>query len=234
MKTASIACLVLASLLVVLNHLANYWLGYSETIRAEFAADPVIGLFSMESAPFLILIILAIITLFLKKHRVWLLAVLISFWPLVILIGFLTLTFCGTGPSLILRGLHDRIMHDYTLDDLRHFASDVDQAGILKSGQGYVDHGDISSLNLTYEQKEAFAQLRKKYPFMHWMDEGRFLHGPSILNYEEKGVVDFEWGGALSGHWGCSISTNGTKNASHPDSQAVILRLSDDIYLYFD
>ena len=232
MKIASIACLVLASLLVVLNHLANYWLGYSETPRADFAADPVFGLFIMEFPLFLILIILAIITLFLKKHRLWLLAVLISFWPLVILIGFLTQTFCSTESSLILRGLHDRIMHDYTLDDLRHFASDVDQSGILKSGQGYgyVNHGEFS--HLTPQQREAFEQLRKKYPFMRWMDDGRIMHGPSI--YGEKGVVDFEWGGALSGHRGCSISINGSKNEPYLDPQVVTLRLSDDIYLYFD
>jgi hypothetical protein len=179
---------------------------------------------------FLFLIVLVIVALFLKKHRVWLLAGLISFWPLVILIGFLTQTFCGTAPSLVLRGLHDRIMHDYTLDDLRHFASDVDQAGILKSG--WVNHGDISYL--TPQQKEAFEQLRKKYSFMHWMDDGRILTGPSILNYGEKGDVAFEWGGALPGHWGCSISINGSKNEPYPDSQAVILRLSDDIYLFYD
>jgi len=233
MKTASIACLVLAGLLEVLNHWANYWFGYSETMRADLAADPILG-FIAKSIPFLILIVLFIVALFLKKHRVWLLAGLISFWPLVTLTGFLTQTFCGTAPSLVLRGLHDRLVHDYTLDDLRHFASDVDQSGILKSGQGYVDHGDISSLNLTYQQKEAFEQLRKKYPFMHWMDDGRITHGPSILNYGEKGVVDFEWGGALQGHWGCSISTNGSRNEPHPDPQVIILRLSDDIYLYYD
>jgi len=230
MKTASIACLVLGSLLVVLNHLANYWSGYSETSGALFVADPVFGLGFMESILFLILIILFIVTLCLKKHRVWVLIGLIIFWPVSVLTGFLTVTFCGSGASLVLRGLHDRIMHDYTLDDLRHFARDVNQAGILKSG--WVNHGDISSL--TPQQKDAFDQLRREYPFMHWMDDGRMSHGPSILNYGEKDVVDFEWGGALPGHWGCSISVNGSKNEPQPDPQIITLRLSDDIYLFHD
>jgi len=177
---------MLASLLVVLNHLASYWLGYSETPRALLIADPVFGLGFMESILFLILVILFIVTLFLKKHRVWVLIGLIIFWPVVVLTGFLTVTFCASGASLVLRGLHDRIIHDYTLDDLRHFAKDVDQAGILKSG--WVNHGDIS--DLTPQQKDAFAQLKKRYSFMRWMDDGRFLHGPSILG--EKGIVCFE------------------------------------------
>ena len=227
MKTACIACLVLGSLLVVLNHLANYWCGYSETLGALDAVDPILGLLA-ESVLFVILIILFIVTLFLKRHRVWLLIGLVIFWPVVILTGFVTQTFCGTSSSLVLRGLHDRITHDYTLDDLRHFAKDVDQAGILKSG--WVNHGDIS--DLTPQQKDAFAQLKKRYSFMRWMDDGRFLHGPSILG--EKGIVCFEWGGALPGHWGCSISVNGSKNEPQPDPQIVTLRLSDDIYLYCD
>jgi hypothetical protein len=201
-----------------------------ETVGALHISDPIIGPFGWlgESILFLILIILFITSLFLKRHRVWLLVGLIIFWPIVISTSFLTINFCDPGSSLVLRGLYDRIMHDYTLDDLRHFARDVDKAGILKSG--YIDHGDIS--HLTPEQREAFTQLRKKYSFMRWMDDGRFFNGPSIS--EDKDIIYVLWGGALEGHWGFSISANGSRNEPHPNFEIDTLRLSDDIYLYYD
>lgn len=229
MKIACIFCLILAIVLVVLNHSAEYWLGYSESQRALLAADPIIGLM-LESALFLILFILALSTIFLKKHRLWLLSTVAIFWPLVILTVMLTRHVLEPGGSLIMRGLHDRVMHDYTLADLRHFAKDVNEAGLIKID--WINHGDVSAMGDA--QKKTFAQLRKKYPFMIWMDDGRILHGPSLLNYGQEGVVDFEWGGALTGHWGCSISIDGSKNDPSLLNPAFVIRVSDDIYFFFD
>lgn len=225
MKIASIVCLVLAILLAELNYWASYWLGYSETMHAFHATSPFVVLFA-HFCLFSILTILVIWASILKRHPRWMLTCIIGYWPLVISTSLLTHTVCGSSQFHLLRGLRDRITHDYTLDDLRHFAGDVDRSGILNSG--WINHGDISLL--TDQQKEVFDQLRKKYPFMHWMDNGRFLHGPSIMGNDS--IVSFEWGGALSGHWGCSISTNGSKNDFDSDTTSTILRLSDDIYLY--
>jgi hypothetical protein len=75
--------------------------------------------------------------------------------------------------------------------------------------------------------------LGAKYPFMHWLDNGDQLRGPSLLNYGEEGTVDFEWGFENRGHWGCSISVDGAKNDTIPFPHANILRASDDIYFYY-
>jgi len=120
-------------------------------------------------------------------------------------------------------------MHDYTLNDLRQFAKDVDQARLIKVG--WINHGDLSYL--TDDQKAVFYILQKKYPFMLWMNDGRILHGPSIANFGDDNIVNFEWGGALPGHWGCSISIDGSKNEPEPDPDRTLLRVSDDIYFYF-
>lgn len=212
------------------NHLASYWWGYSETPRALLAADPILELLA-EAVLFLVLFSLFIVALVLKRCRRWMLIGLIIFFPFTYLTGFLTETICGTHPHLVLQGLHDRITHDYTLDDLRHFARDMDQTGILKSG--VIDHGDVSGL--TSQQKEAFEQLGKKYLFMHWMDDGRYYNGPSLS--EEGDVIDVFWGGALPGHWGFSISINESKNEPPPNNSRTgideTMRLGDDIYLYY-
>ena len=164
-----------------------------------------------------------------KRHRLILIIVVVLFWPLVILSFKCSNSIFGTHPSLVLSSLRDRIAHDFTLDELRHFAHDVNQSGIIS--KDWINHGEISGL--TNEQKNTFAQIKNKYSFMHWMDDGGICHGPSILNYGKQGVVDFEWGGALPGHWGCSISIDGTKNDSNLGPDSTVLHLSDDIYLYY-
>ncbi len=67
---------------------------------------------------------------------------------------------------------------------------------------------------------------------MRWLDDGRILTGPSILNQGDDNIVMFEWGGPF-GHWGCSISVDGKKNDPYPAIMPV-LRASDDIYFYMD
>ena len=221
MKKTSVVCLILASLLVIFNHAANYWLGYSETEVAFLAIDPIIGLF-LEFAIFAYLFFVVILSLFVKPRSRWPLYSLVAFWPSVILTWYCL----GLPGPLIARGLRDRVVHDYTLDDLRRFAREVDQAGLLKHGD-WIKYG--GSLELTGQQKEAFARINKNYTFMHMGEEAR------LVNFGEDNIVSFIWGGALPGHWGCVISLDGSNNHAHDDSSAdtKILRVSDDIYFFY-
>ena len=157
MKTISILCLAFASLLVVLNHAAEYWLGYSESSQALLASGPIF-IFGAESILFLVFVFLALSTYLTNKHRAWCLSMVVIFWPLVILTFVLLQIFLGSTGALIVRGLHDRVMHDYTLNDLRQFAKDVDQARLIKVG--WINHGDLSYL--TDDQKAVFYILQKK------------------------------------------------------------------------
>jgi hypothetical protein len=229
MKTSSIVCLVLAGLLVILNHAANYWLGYSESSQAGLASDPILGLL-MECSIFGYLLFLVIISVFRKPRGRWPLYSLIVFWPLVVLIEFSI----GRPGPLIVHGLRDRVMHDYSLDDLRQFARDVNQGISFKGNPPFgkwINHGDTSEL--TESEKIVYTRLRQKYPFTHWMAGPQGRAGPSIASPED-GVVVFEWGGALPGHWGCSISTKGANNEDGSDvPDTTILHVSDDIYFFY-
>ena len=225
MKRTPIVCLALAIFLVVWNHTAAYRLGYSETAQGLAEGGLIFG-FLVKFGLFACLLFLVIVSFFQKQRSMWPLYSLIAFWPLVML----TQTILGPDDSQVLRGLRDRVMHDYTLDDLRQFARDVNQSGILKNGR-WINHGDTSGLSES--EKVTYGALKQKYAFMHWLDDGRGLTGPSILNQGDDDIVNFEWGGALMGHWGCSISVNGAKNDPYPATFPVI-RVSDDIYFFHD
>jgi len=229
-RVAAVCLLLLSCVLAALNFWANYWLGYSESPRALFASARVVG-FAAECVVFLVFMALAFVGIFQKGNGNFLLNVFLAFWPLYFLTLYSSRMVLGPAHALVLRGLHDRIAQDVTLDELRHFARDVDKSGILPTERDWINHGDVSRLDS--EKREAFSRLKAKYVFLRWMDDGKNLNGPSIAKSNYKGFVDFEWGGPLPGHWGCSISINGSKNDPHAGDLEAILRLSDDIYLYF-
>jgi len=229
MKIITIVWLVLASLLVVLNHVGNYWLGYSESPTALAVTNRFFGLLA-EIVLFLLFIIPALWTELTGKQRFWSYVGLLGFWPLVILTFYLVQALAKPAGDLIAQGLRDRVTRDVPLDDLRHFAKEVNDAGFLKE-EDLVNPLDISPL--TKQQKDLFAGLVAKYPFMHWLDDGQQLRGPSLLNCGHDEVVDFEWTVENRGHWGCSISIDGAKNEINSFPDAIILRASDDIYFYY-
>ena len=229
MKVISIVSLVLAALLVIGNRAAHYWLGYSEIPAAFALSDRFFGVMA-EFALFMLLIIPALWTEFAKKGRLWSYVGLLGFWPVVIVTFLLIRVATPSGGELTMRGLRDRIMHDYTLDDLRRFAREVDEAGLLKD-EDLVNQADTSGF--TPQLRYALTQLAEKYSFMRWLEDDEQWFGPSLLNHAQDGVVDFEWGGGNRGHWGCSISINGSKNEPVSGPPAKILRVSDDIYFFF-
>ena len=229
MKIVAVVWLVLAAFLVVVNHAGNYLLGYLETPAALAITDRFFGLLA-EFVLFLLFIIPALISELAQKGRLWSFIGLLGFWPVVIVTFLLLQTFAKPPGDLMVQGLRDRVMRDFSLDDLRQFAKQVRDGEFLK------DEDLVNPLNLsglTFQQKQLFAQLIAKYPFMRWMDDGDKLDGPCLLNYGQEGVVEFEWGIENRGHWGCSISIDGAKNEGIPVPDAKIIRVSDDIYFYY-
>jgi hypothetical protein len=216
-KIISTTCLVFLVAILVVNYSANYSMGFEES-SFSILADPV-----MMGIPWLLIatfLILTWVSSLIRRKCYW--------WTTAMATGLVVLMaiehFAPGARGLIVYGLRDRVMQDYGLDGLRRFARDVNQNGLLRDGGG-VSHGDISQLSDS--EKTAYEELEQKYTFLHWMSGST-----SILNYQDNNVVNFEWGGALSGHWGCSITIDGQKNESEIESGSMIVPVSDDIYFY--
>jgi hypothetical protein len=216
-KIISFTCLVLLVAISLVKYPATYWMGYEEK-TFYILADPV-----MMGVPWLLIATILIITWvssLIRRKCYW--------WTTAMVAGLLIVVtvehFVPGARGLIVYGLRDRVMRDYSLDDLRRFSREVNQDGLLSGGR-WINHGDASGL--TDSEKAAYEELKQKYAFLRWMRTGA-----SIINYQDNDVVNFEWGGALWGHWGCSITVDGKKNESEIENGTMVVPVSDDIYFY--
>ena len=220
MKLISLVCLVLVLVWQLARYPLFYWQGYDVNSNC-LAYDLCIALFS--PILFLVALLTLLASLIRKKHRLWTTCTVLA------LVGFvaLDLKVLPRRAPLVIYGLRDRMLRDYSLDDLRHFARDFHQ-NLPNVG---INHGDISALS--ENQKKGYSELQEKYPFMKWEIGGRNGAGPSIVEYG-NGILYFDWGGPMAGHWGFSVSINGQKNdpAARADPGSFILPQSKDIYFY--
>jgi hypothetical protein len=120
-------------------------------------------------------------------------------------------------------GMRDRMMRDYSLDDLRHLARDVDRIPRSPDLPGSTTKGWM-------RDELGETGLKKKYSFLMWPKDPD-IQGPSYIA-ETDGVVDVRWGGALIGHWGFSVAVNGKRIELDPGTK--ISRVSDDIFFVFE
>ena len=124
-----------------------------------------------------------------------------------------------TSNELIIYGMRDRMMRDYSLNDLRRLAREIDQLprfpNTLPGPTKIFMSEDVDKTG-----------LKGKYSFLSW-GKGHGFEGPSAIT-ESDGVVTVWWGGALRGHWGFSVAVNGKR--AEPDQDTKILRMSDDIF----
>jgi hypothetical protein len=141
----------------------DYWFGYYQE-----SLSPVIWSAVLELVEFLIfppvLLITWIISMILRKHRLWTTAMLIG---LLALIGF-QFTILPPSHHLIVYSMRDRVMRDYSLDDLRHFAREVDQLPRLPGNEA----GPTKSFRGRELDKSG---LKEKYPFLYWGGESAIL-----------------------------------------------------------
>jgi hypothetical protein len=117
--------------------------------------------------------------------------------------------------------MRDRILRDYGLDTLRHFARDFDRLPAVPKNNFFP--GKV------YQNEDlANTGLKDKYPFIAWIKSNGH-EGPEGIN-EEDGVVRIIWGGRP--YWGFSVAINGAKINPSTGSNEKKIRVSDDIYLH--
>ncbi|HEV3272629.1 MAG TPA: hypothetical protein VGZ93_10655 [Candidatus Methylacidiphilales bacterium] len=217
MKSLSSICLAAVIVCLIGSYLSFYSMGSLEHSMWEFFDPFITGPIIIIS--FLVLVVTWIVSLCLRKHMLWTTGMLVGFIALAGLYWYGVLPPPG---CTVVYGIRNHVMKVCTLDDLRRFARSVHQdvPGID------VFDGDTSSLSK--DRAVAYQKLQKAYPFLNW---GIGLH-PDGTVWEKDGAVIVEWGGALPGHWGFSVTVDGRKNDPDPDPDARILRMSDDIFFY--
>jgi hypothetical protein len=219
MKPASIITFIIAVVCLIVRYVLNYWLGYYEESYTPIFND--IFLWLAGFILLLVLIIIWIISLFRKKHRLWTTTMLTG------LLVLNALEYIMPRPSdLIIYGMRNRMMHDCNLDTLRDFARDFDRLARLPnnlpgSTKGYMNE-DLTKTG-----------LKEKYPFLNWLKGSGGFEGPSSIA-ETDGVVDVRWGGALAGRWGFSVAVNDKRINPPAESGIKFLRVSDDIYFIIE
>ena len=163
----------------------------------------------------LILGVVWIVSLCIRKNRLWTTVTLLSG------IAVIALLFVLPAPgSLVVYGIRNRVMEQFSIDDLRHFARDVHE----KRPNIDITENDPS----IKEQGADYDKLEQQYSFMKWGIGGK--GNPYII--DRDGLLTVEWGGALPGHWGFSVRMDGGKNSPDPEPLTHVLRASEDIYFY--
>jgi len=215
MKILSSICFAAIIIFQLRNYLWFYMMGRFE--RSIWACNPILVL-TVIGLSLLILLGTWVVSLFLRKNRLWTTVVFLC------AIAF-------TGPlwmllppgSLVVYGLRNHIMELWTLDDLRRFTHEVEQ-----EMPGIIVHENESDYVIK-RRGDAYDKLREKYSFMKWGIGGK--GNPNIS--ERDDALNVMWGGALFGSLGFSISIWGKRIDPHPDPETKVLRMSDDIYFYY-
>jgi hypothetical protein len=134
------------------------------------------------------------------------------------------------------------MMRDYSLDDLRNFARDVDRLPYTTNSLGLDQNANPTNSKpekiFKGEDIDNTTGLKSRYSFLTW-ERGYNSNGPSLVE-ENAGAVVVLWGGALAGHWGFGVAVNGGKldfngglaDWTEPGNQ--VLRVSDDIVFFTD
>jgi hypothetical protein len=177
-KRASLIVLVLAAICLMTRYVLCYWCGYYQKSFAPIFWQELFALLGFIL--FLILSIVWIISLLQRKHRLWITTMLAG------LLAFMGLKFILPQPhDLILYEMRDGMLRNYELDDMRHFARDIDELTLpstILAGTRIFMHQDLDSVK---------TRLNEKYPFLAQCE--------SIA--ETDGVVNVDWGG-FENHWG--------------------------------
>ena len=216
-KRISLLILILVVICSILQYALCYWVGYFERSYIPIIIWRILGMVGF----FLVFIqfFIWIFSLIRENHKLWITVILFSLLTFKWFEWFESKLPPPT--NLIAYGLRDRILRDYSLDTLRHFALDFDRLPILPKNN--VFPGKV------YQNEDlANTGLKDKYPFIAWIKSNGH-EGPEGIN-EEDGVVRIIWGGRP--YWGFSVAINGAKINPSTGSNEKKFRVSDDIYLH--
>jgi hypothetical protein len=194
----------------------NYWVGYQEQSYLPLALGfflEVLGCILFAS-----LLLSSTLCLFQAPRRAF--SAIIATGLLVVLAFNIWILPAPTW--FIVYGLRDRILHDYSFDELRQFAKDVHSMDVANNNWD----NDVIVRKMQDE-----LELGKRYPFLARKRDHK-AYGPSFYN-EVDGVVNVRWGGAIIGHWGLSVAVDG-ESADLPIGSGIkALRLTRDIFVMF-
>jgi hypothetical protein len=215
-KRTPVIILAVSIFCIVIRYVTNYYYGFLEMPYTLFSVSIILSIVGIVM--YIVVLITWLVSIVQKSN---------CLWTTTIMIGMLFLgvaTNLITQPSdLILYGMRARLSEDYTLDTLRHFARDFDQLPDLK-------YNPVTPAKTYMNRDLVNTTLGSKYKFLNWMESPAGYKGPSFVS-EENGVVNVEWGGALSDVWGFKVAVNG--NPIVPDAGDLCsLRMSDDVYLF--
>jgi hypothetical protein len=217
-KQTSLFILILAIICLILQYFLCYWVGYFEKSYAPITIWRILGMVGFSLL--FVQLFIWIFSLIRGNHRLWTTIMLISLFAFKWFEWFEDKLPPTT--NLIVYGMRDRILRDYSLDALRHFALDFDRLPVVPNslpGKVYRNE-DLTNTG-----------LKDKYPFIAWIKSNGH-EGPEGIT-EEDGMVHTTWGGRP--YWGFSVAINGANSAKiNPSTGSNIkkFRVSDDIYLY--
>jgi hypothetical protein len=126
--------------------------------------------------------------------------------------------------DLILSGLRDRILRDYGIEALKHFAVDFDRTPPLEK------YRMMLPVKIYKSEDLSGTKLVEKYHFLELYNSLGY-GGPNFVT-ESDGVVDVSWGGRP--HWGFRISVDGKALGAPITLGAKVLHVSDDIYFVLE
>lgn len=210
-KRASLIVLVLAVVCLITRYVLCYWCGYYQKSFAPIFWQELLALLGFILFP--VLLIVWIVSLFQRKHRLWTTAMLAG------LLAFMSLKYILPWPhDLILYGMRDGMLRNYGLDDIRHFARDFDQHPNIP------EHNLDGHTKFYWNRDLAKTGLKEKHPFLAQCE--------SIVEWDDRVHVD--WGG-FENHWGFTVAVNGKRiDPQHLEPNNKLIRVSDDIFFQSD
>jgi hypothetical protein len=202
-KQAPIIIFFLALICLMTRYVLCYLSGYYHFTALTLDLEALSALLGFILFP--ILLIVWIVSLFRRKHRLWTTAMLAG------MLVFMGLKYILPPPDdLILYGMRDGMLRNYGLEDMRHFARDFDQLPCLPNTLGVY--------KLYYWNKDlAKTGLKEKYPFLAQCE----------CISEADNEVSVVW----SRYWRLIVAVNGKKriDPKHLETSLKIIRASDDI-----
>jgi hypothetical protein len=221
-KQTSLSILILAIICLILQYVLCYWVGYFEKSYVPITIWRILGMVGFSLL--FVQLFIWIFSLIRRNHRLWTTVMLISLFAFKWFEWFEDKLPPTT--NLIVHGMRDRILRDYSLDTLRHFARDFDRLPTLPKQN--VRYGAVESFKEYRNEDLTNTGLKDKYPFIAWIKSNGH-EGPEGITEEDGGVYT-TWG--VRPYWGFSVAINGAKINPSTGSNIKKFRVSDDIYLY--
>lgn len=226
-KIASLACYAW-----VVYWIANfYWTIYRIGLDGDSTAFRYLDdeYIVVQFGIFLLLLAFLLFSLLLKGQKLWMLFLVLLYFPFFNTTSW-TLSRCM--PHIV-DGLHERILKESSVDELRRFAKECDQK-IPDTSQMRADMSQY-----TPEQEKALDDMKRRYPFLNWK-QGLKIQNVQFVEFKNGIRIPKGFGETLldysdgSFYWSISIQSDGGENLDGfrgRDPMVHSIQLSKDIHI---